>query len=56
MAKKSMYNRAGLVDFVVMLVNSVVNLPDEQVNFFGEFKLQKNCTQSCKSKTIFWAG
>ena len=29
MAKKSVYNRAGLVDFVIMLVNSVVNLPDE---------------------------
>ena len=33
-----------LVDFAIGLVNSVLNLPDGQVNFFGEFKLQiKNC-------------
>ena len=40
----------GLVDFAVGLVNSVLNLPDQQVIFFGgEFKLQKNCNQSCSS-------
>ena len=33
-----------LVDFAIGLVNSVLNLPDGQVKFFGEFKLQiKNC-------------
>ena len=32
-----------LVDFAIGLVNSVINLPDGQVNFFEEFKLQKNC-------------
>ena len=32
----------GLVDFVSGLVNSVLNLPEGQVRFFGEFKLQKN--------------
>ena len=33
----------GLVDFAIRLVNSVINLPDGQVNLFEEFKLQKNC-------------
>ena len=32
----------GLVDFAIGLVNFVLNLPDGQVNFFEEFKLQKN--------------
>ena len=38
-----MSDSPGLVDFAIGLVNSVINLPDEQVNFFEEFKLQKNC-------------
>jgi len=33
----------GLVDFAIGLENSVLNLPDGQVKFFEEFKLQKNC-------------
>ena len=33
----------GLVDFAIELVNSVLNLPDGQVTFFEEFKLQKKC-------------
>ena len=36
----------GLVDFAIGLVNSVLNLPNRHVKFFGEFKLQKNCNQS----------
>ena len=32
----------GLVDFAIRLVNSVINLPDGQVKFFEESKLQKN--------------
>ena len=31
------------MDFAIGLVNSVLNLPDEQVKFFEEVKLQKNC-------------
>ena len=31
------------------LVNSVVNLADGQMIFWGEFKLQKKCNQSCSS-------
>ena len=38
-----MSNSPRLVDFAIGLVNSVINLPNGQVNFFEEFKLQKNC-------------
>ena len=48
-----MSDGSGLVDFAIRLVNSVLNLPNRQVKFFGEFKLQKNCNQSCSSKSIF---
>ena len=37
-----MSDRTGLVDFAIGLVNSVHNLPDGQVKFFEEFKLQKD--------------
>ena len=33
-AKKVVSNSLGLVDFVIGLVNSVLNLPDGQVMFF----------------------
>ena len=33
----------GLLDFVIGLVNCVINLPNGQVKLFEEFKLQKNC-------------
>ena len=36
-AQKVVSNSLGLVDFVTGLVNSVLNLPDGQVKFFGEF-------------------
>ena len=48
-AKKVVSNSLGLVDFAIGLVNSVLNFPDRQVIFLGEFKLQKNCNQSCSS-------
>ena len=41
--KKVVSNSPGLVDFAIGLVNSVINLPNGQVKFFEEFKLQKNC-------------
>ena len=31
------------MDFVTELVNSLRNLPDRQVKFLEEFKVQKNC-------------
>ena len=39
-AKKEVSDSPKLVDFVIGLVNSVLNLPDGQVKFFEEFKLQ----------------
>ena len=41
------------MDFAIGLVNSVINVPDEQVKFFEEFKLQKNCEINLLIKT-FW--
>ena len=36
--KKIVSDSLGLVDFAIMLVNSVVNFPDGQVRFFEQFK------------------
>ena len=47
-----MSDSLGLVDFAIGLVNSVINLPDGQVNFFGEFKLQMNCEINLLIKTF----
>ena len=51
-AKKVVSDSPGLVDFAIGLVNSVINLPDGQVNFFEEFKLQKNCEINLLIKTF----
>ena len=51
-AKKVVSNSPGLVDFAIGLVNSVINLPDGQVNFFEEFNLQKNCEINLLIKTF----
>ena len=40
-AKKIVSDNLGLVDFAIGLVNSVLKLPDRQVEIFGVFKLQK---------------
>ena len=42
-AKKVVSNGTGLLDFAIVLVKYLINLPDGQVKFLGEFKLQKNC-------------
>ena len=42
LAKKVVSNSLGLVDVAIGLVNSVLNLPDWQVEFFEKFKLHKN--------------
>ena len=47
-----MSDSLGLVDFAIGLVNSVINLPDGQVKFFEEFKLQKNCEINLLIKTF----
>ena len=46
-AKKVLSDSPGLVDFAIALVNSVLNLPEGQMKFFGKFKLPKNCNQCC---------
>ena len=45
--KKVVSDSPGVVDFALRLVNTVLNLPDGQVNFFGKFKSQKDGNQSC---------
>ena len=52
-AMKVVSDSPWLVDFAVGLVNSVLNLPDGQARFLGEFKLHRNCNQSCLSKHFF---
>ena len=52
-AKKLVSDSPGLVDFAIGLVNSVIYLPDGQVKFFEEFKLQKNCEINLLIKTFF---
>ena len=49
-AQKVVSNSLGLVDFVTGLVNSVLNLPDGQVKFFGEFTVINPAHQK-----KFWA-
>ena len=51
-AKKVVFDSPGLVDFAIGLVNSVINLPDGQMKFFEEFKLQKNCEISVLIRTF----
>ena len=52
--KESVFNSPGLVDFGFGLVNSVLNLPDGQVNL-GKLKLQKDCNQYILLiKKVFW--
>ena len=48
-----MSDSPGLVDFAIGLVNSVLNLPDGQVKFFEEFKLQKICEINSAHQTVF---
>ena len=54
-AKKVLSDSPGLVDFAIELVNSVLNLPDEQVKFFEEFKLQRNCVINPFYQKVFGA-
>ena len=51
-AKKVVSDSPGLVDYAIRLVNSVLNLPDGQVRFVEEFKLQNNCEINLLIKTF----
>ena len=55
-AKKVVSDSSGLVDFAIGLVNSVINLPDGQVKFSKEFKLQTNCKINLLIKTFLALG
>ena len=50
-AKKVMSDSPGLVDFAIALVDSDHHLPDGQVKFFWELKLQNYC----EPKAVFQA-
>jgi len=54
-AKKVVSSSPGLVDFAIRLVNSVLNLPDGQVKFFDDFKVQKNCEINSAHQKVFGA-
>ena len=43
------------MDFTSGLVNSVLNLPNGQMKFFEEFKLQKNCEINSAHQKVFGA-
>ena len=51
-AKKVVSDSPGLVGFAIGLENSVINLPDGQVKFFEESKLQRNCEINLLIKTF----
>ena len=53
-AKKVVSDSPGLVDFAIGLVNPVINLPNRQVKFSNEFKLQK-CVMNPVHQNIFGA-
>ena len=54
-AKEVVSDSPRLVDIAIGLVNFVLNLPDGQVKFFVEFKLQKNCEINSAHQNVFWA-
>ena len=47
-----MSDSLGLVDFAIGVVNSFIKLPDGQMKFFDELKLQKNCEVNLLIKTF----
>ena len=55
LAEKVVSDSLGLVDFAIGLVNSVLNLPDWQVEFFEKFKLHKNCVINPAIKNVLGA-
>ena len=54
-AKKVVSDSPGLVEFPIVLVNSVFNFPDRQVMFFEEFEQQKNCEINSARQKAFGA-
>ena len=54
-AKKVVSDSPGLVNFAIGLGNFVPNLPDGEMKFFEEFKLQKNCRINSAHQNVFGA-
>ena len=52
MKVKKINDVSVLVNFAIGLVNSVLNLPDGQVKFFEEFKVQKICEIKSAHKKV----
>ena len=50
-AKQVVSNSSGLVDFLIGVVNSVLNLPNRQMNHYGKTVINP---ESCPSN--FWGG
>ena len=53
--KKVVSDSPGLVDFAIGLVNFVLNLPDGQLKFFEEFRLQENFEINSAHQKVFGA-
>ena len=53
--KKVVSDSLGLVDFAIGLVNFVLNLPDGQLKFFEEFRLQENFEINSAHQKVFGA-
>ena len=51
-AKKVVSGSLGLVDFAIGLVNSVLNLPDEQVKFFWNPNYRRTVKSILLIKTL----
>ena len=51
-AKKGLSDSLGLVDFAIGLVILFLTCLTGKCCFFGKFKLQEDCNQSCKSKRV----
>ena len=49
-AKKAVSDSPGLVDFVIGLVNSVLNLPDEEVKFLRNINFRTTVKSICLLK------
>ena len=49
-AKKTVSDSPGLVDFVIGLVNSVLNLPDEEVKFLRNSNFRTTVKSICLLK------
>ena len=55
-AKQVVSNSSGLVDFLIGVVNSVLNLPNRQMNFLGEIHIMEKQQSILPIKFFFGGG